>query len=90
MTKRYPTNRALFDVIALRLRGMDIVTHREVKLIVRRNTCKERYWRRHIIDLCDYAFDKMERESIDNAEARKLCLAGKELAKNDTTDPHKA
>ena len=76
---------SLYNTISERLINACIVTARESKDIARANTRKRRYWRRHVIDLCDYALKKMVRDNILNDDMQRTCEAGIRIAMNETT-----
>lgn len=61
-----------------------VVTKDESDAIARVGTRKERVWGRHVVDLCEYAMEKMRREGIENQEAVAICELGVTIAKTDT------
>lgn len=82
MTKK---NKNIFNIIATKLIATGIVSADECALIARSETRKEGYWKRHILDLCQYALNKMEREGIDNLQVRLICETGIRIALDETT-----
>jgi len=46
---------ALYDVLSAKLIEAGVVTERECAIIARRGTRKERFWKRHLLDLAEYA-----------------------------------
>ena len=78
------SSKALYRVIAKRLIRGGVITHKESDVVCRRGHRKERYWKRHLLDLCEYSIEKMDRNSSGNDSLRKLCATGKRIAMNET------
>lgn len=66
----------IYDKIAKHLVRWNIVTWDHVRKIARPPSRKRQYWKRHIYDLCTFALNKMERESIHHEGATQLCERG--------------
>jgi len=75
---------AIYRVLSNKLVNAEIITKKESVTIARWKHRKQAYWRRHIIDLCDYATKKMERNSTSTPYLIQLCEAGVEIAKSKT------
>lgn len=78
-------NKTIFNIIAKKLIDAGVVSQDECMLIARADTRKGRYWKRHILDLCNYALNKMTRQHIDNQQIRRVCETGIRIARDETT-----
>jgi len=83
MTKR-DAYQAVYTVLSNRFINAGIITKKESVAIARWGHRKQAYWRRHIIDLCDYATKKMQRNATSTSYLIQLCEAGVEIAKSET------
>jgi len=72
---------ALYIVISQKLIGAGVIDQEKCDKISRRGHRKHRYWRRHILDLCNITLKSMERDGTFNSYATTVCLAGIKLAK---------
>ena len=78
------SSKMLYGVITRRLVGAGVITHKESNVICRMGHRKQRYWRRHLLDLCEYSIEKMDRNSSGDATLVALCTTGKGIAMNET------
>ena len=76
---------ALYTVLSNRLINAGIITKKESTAIARWRHRKQAYWRRHIIDLCDYSIEKMQRNSTCEPRLIRICETGAKIAKSETT-----
>ena len=81
--KHFSHWRELYEVIAQRLVGYGAVTREQCDTIARVGHRKQRYWKRHIIDLCEFAMEHIERNGLYpcKEEATATCMAGLKLVK---------
>lgn len=78
-------NKAIFDIVAKKLIDAGVISEDECMLIARTESRKGRYWKRHILDLCNYSLNKMDRQHIDNPQMRRVCETGIRIARDETT-----
>ena len=78
------SSKMLYGVITRRLVSAGVITRKESDMICRRGHRKERYWKRHLLDLCGYSIRKMDRNDSGDDSLRKLCATGKGIAMHET------
>lgn len=71
--------KAYYTTISRRLIDTGVITQDESDKIARVDTRKESYWKRHILDLCNYTEKKIHRDNIQNPIALAICATTRKI-----------
>ena len=72
---------SLYSVLSERLVGYGVVTREQCDTISRKGHRKQRYWKRHIVDLCEFVLESMQRNDVWHTDATATCNAGLKIVK---------
>lgn len=74
-------SRDLYWALVVKFADTGIITKRQARIIARVNTRKERYYKRHILDLCEFVLWKMDDIGLQNNDITGLCNSTIQLIK---------
>jgi len=75
------TSQALYWKLVAKFIDSAIITQKQAQTIARKGSRKEGYYKRHVIDLCEFALWKMQDLNIQDASLETLCNQAIQLMK---------